>query len=233
MVEMIQNCDKSTLFSQIRKFLSPDLFLSSDHHFFHKNIVKYEPKRDKLQREKNKSIEQIMIERWVEKVPKDAHLLYLGDFSFSNEPDFEKTLTGKRILLKGNHDCFSTEKYVEWGFLDVIKNQIAILDDNIEVINKNYEYKAPCIIADVSNIRIMFSHIPILLKKRREKRYGRNSAFLNELFDEFDCDINIHGHLHTDFTGMSNCFNIGVDVLDYTPIQLKNILFMYRLKRKR
>lgn len=83
-------------------------FVSSDLHFFHKNILKYNPEFRPWQ-----SMEEMhegMIEEW-NKTVKHCDMVYLlGDISFGKADDTAKILRrmqGKKILIKGNHDSSS------------------------------------------------------------------------------------------------------------------------------
>lgn len=72
------------------------IFFTSDTHFRHKNIEKY------CRRSHNWDIN--FIRRWNKKVPDNGIVFHLGDFSFGSCPDIIENLTGKIILVQGNHD---------------------------------------------------------------------------------------------------------------------------------
>jgi len=78
-------------------------FITSDNHFFHENVIKYSnrPFRDKHE------MNEKMIMAWNNKVPRDAILYHVGDFSFGKAEDTLKILNrlnGTIRLIKGNHD---------------------------------------------------------------------------------------------------------------------------------
>ncbi len=64
--------------------------------FKHKNIIKYCNRADNW--------EERFIKRWRAKVPDTGIVFHLGDFSFRSCPDVLDQLTGKIILIQGNHD---------------------------------------------------------------------------------------------------------------------------------
>lgn len=80
-----------------------DEFITSDTHFGHGNVIKYSGRpfadADEMDTE--------LIHRWNAKVPKNAVIYHLGDFSFS-KPDRIREIVGQlhgRIrLFPGNHD---------------------------------------------------------------------------------------------------------------------------------
>lgn len=80
------------------------LFLTSDFHHNHANIIKYCSRPFKNVEEMNESL----ISKWNQKVPQGSTVIHFGDFSFSQE-DFKKIpqrLNGNIIWVKGNHDKF-------------------------------------------------------------------------------------------------------------------------------
>lgn len=79
------------------------IFLTSDHHFFHANIIKYCSRPFKSVEEMN----EVMIQRWNNVVGKDDLVIHLGDFALTNGKNIQATrerLNGTILLLKGSHD---------------------------------------------------------------------------------------------------------------------------------
>lgn len=114
-----------------------DLWLISDPHLGHSNIIKYENRPFKTVEE----WDEIFISNWNNKVQKHEKALILGDFSFYGKEKTKKivkSLNGYISLLLGNHDRRKTYKWwLDTGFFRI------------------YDY--PIIIED-----IIFSHEPIL-----------------------------------------------------------------------
>ena len=80
-----------------------EIYLTSDLHFGHKNIIKYEHRNYETVDEMDKDY----IERWNNKVKKDDLIYILGDFSwYKAEKTMEilKQLKGRKVLIVGNHD---------------------------------------------------------------------------------------------------------------------------------
>lgn len=95
------------------------IFVCSDLHFNHKNILKYEPCRIEMlamQTDDIKEMNDKIAERWNSVVSKEDIVYCLGDVSFGS---FDvRHLNGKRILIKGNHDR-SHESMVKDGWDEV------------------------------------------------------------------------------------------------------------------
>ena len=86
------------------------LFFTADNHFNHANIIKHENRPFSSVEEMN----EVMIEKWNEKVKKNDSIYILGDFVWSKPSEIIPRLNGKKYLIKGNHDKQSNSSYFEW-----------------------------------------------------------------------------------------------------------------------
>ena len=90
-------------------------FVIADTHFNHENIIKYCNRPFKSVEEMNETI----IKNWNETVSNNDVIICLGDVGLGNSNDLKpiiERLNGKKILIMGNHDNFSENKYREFGF---------------------------------------------------------------------------------------------------------------------
>ena len=79
------------------------LFFSSDLHYNHARIIQYTNRPFNSVTEMNEEL----IRRWNEKVPKNATVIFCGDFVFGNSNTFYEVynkLNGQIIFVYGNHD---------------------------------------------------------------------------------------------------------------------------------
>jgi len=82
------------------------IWITSDHHFFHRNIIKYCNRPFNSVSEMN----EFMIKKWNEKVGDNDIVLHLGDFAFKGRArEIRNRLNGTIILIRGNHDYNLTE----------------------------------------------------------------------------------------------------------------------------
>ena len=80
-----------------------NIFISGDHHFSHKNCIKYDGRPFSSKEEMN----EVMIERHNEVVGKNDLVYSVGDFCFGGTNDWKRIkerLNGQWILVIGNHD---------------------------------------------------------------------------------------------------------------------------------
>lgn len=87
----------------ITKITEPNIFLTADHHFGHRNIIKYE----KRPFENVKQMDEVLINNWNSVISKDDIVIHLGDFALASTKytnRYLEQLNGCKILVYGNHD---------------------------------------------------------------------------------------------------------------------------------
>lgn len=113
------------------------IYLISDTHFNHKNIIQYEDRPFKSVEEMNNAL----IKNWNAVVKPEDTVIHLGDVALGHESDLKwiiPSLNGHKILIRGNHDTKSKNFYLEAGFDEV----------------------RPSFIENFNGIEIFFSHEP-------------------------------------------------------------------------
>lgn len=98
------------------------VFYTSDTHFSHHNILRYEnrPYRD------TEEMDAALIEKWNDVVSKNDTVYHLGDFVFGGTTKWEKILSqlkGKIHLVLGNHDDRKVVKKMSHYF-ESVENMI-------------------------------------------------------------------------------------------------------------
>lgn len=168
-------------------------FYTSDLHFNHTNIIKYENRPFK----NSKEMDDVLINNWNRRVSKGDEIYIVGDFAFSNGAyanELLKKLNGQKYLIKGNHDSFLQERDFDRTLFVWIRDYAKINDDGNKVI---------------------LFHYPIAV---------------------WDCQhhgsIHLYGHVHSNKDNHhpllldlpKTAINVGVDVNDYEPKTLKELL---------
>lgn len=118
------------------------VWIISDTHFNHTNIIKYCARPYYSVDEMNHDL----IARWNSVVKQDDIVYHLGDFGMGGKEPiarWRRALNGKIKLIKGNHDDHSNQWYRDCGFDEVYDRPILVQDFYIlshaplECINDN------------------------------------------------------------------------------------------------
>lgn len=167
------------------------MFLTSDHHFFHWNILKFtgddgERIRPTLPEDDLEAMHECMIEKWNSVVGPNDKVYHLGDIIMSTaRRSFDQImprLNGVKILIKGNHDNAKLSVYADY-FKDVRG------EHHLKTKDKDM---------------ILMTHRPIFLG---EHHFRKKSVF------------NVHGHIHQNVLQDPRYVNICVEHWDYTPVE--------------
>jgi calcineurin-like phosphoesterase family protein len=90
-----------------------NVWFSSDHHFFHKNILVYQPVSRPFAT--LEEMHEIMIERWNNLIKRFDKVYHLGDFAFGRANiSIAARLNGNKRLILGNHDAYPMEEYAKY-----------------------------------------------------------------------------------------------------------------------
>jgi calcineurin-like phosphoesterase family protein len=176
--------------------LCPDhyknVFVTSDTHFGHSNIIGYEHRDEKMGIAGGvMTHDEQLINNWNRVVGRNDLVLILGDFSFHKaEPTMEilKKLNGDKVLIEGNHDCI----YLENKKFDKT------------LFKAIYDYKE----TTYRGTKIVLMHYPIQDFKHSNK--------------DTNPYIHLFGHIHSaKITIPRHSYNVGVDVNNFTPIKIE------------
>jgi len=182
------------------------IFVTSDHHFGHANIVKM-TNRPFLHKAGGAAGEpdvlamnDHLIREWNTTVTPLDDIWHLGDLIFGDRAalnELGSKLTGDKLLLRGNHDRWGWEAYREAGFQrlsDKIQNGIAVID--------------------VGEVKIIVSHKP-------PSRMQAQGSF--DLIPE--AKLWLHGHAHGKGPFIhKNVVDMSVECWDYRPVALPQLL---------
>ena len=172
------------------------IYFTADTHFSHDVNQYFKRPYDSVDQ-----MNESLIKNWNLCVNNNDEIYILGDFyAGDNVFEFEnilKRLNGKKYLIKGNHD-----KY---------------LDSN--VINNYFEWVKNYYVINYQNINMVLFHYPILIW---DGYFEGNS-------------IHLYGHVHNMLGNKSEqeklenmlgkkAMNVGVDVNNYKPISIEEII---------
>lgn len=105
------------------------VYVISDTHFGHENIIKYCNRPFKSVNE----MDSYMIQQWNKTVHNDDIVIHCGDFCFGNSEkikDYANQLNGQKILILGNHDRKGKRFFLNSGF-DEVYNKTFVFNNFI------------------------------------------------------------------------------------------------------
>jgi len=173
------------------------IFFTSDHHFGHANIIKFcnRPFKDVQE------MDEVMIQRWNEKVKPNDTVYHLGDFGLTSKENLAailEQLNGKVHLIVGNHEgaALQNRKRFEW-------------------IKEYYELKVKDVDCSNGVQRIILFHYAM----RTWRGFGRGNWHLYG-----------HSHGNLPDLEDSLSFDIGVDVHDFYPLSYEEVKAIMKTK---
>ena len=188
--------------SLARKYPDRKVYVISDQHFDHKNIINHTRSTlfasDNIDSSVNK-MNNYIISKHNEVVSKNDIVIILGDFSFKKGIDrlteLVSELNGHKFLVMGNHDTIDKpDLYLKAGFEDVFLAPIKFNGD-------------------------FYSHYPLNASIENNER--PNTILYKHLSEEFrksNSGINFHGHQHILINNGEREKNVSCEQINYKPI---------------
>lgn len=177
------------------------VFLTSDTHFYHKNVIAYDNRPFKDVEEMNEAL----IDNWNRVVDDGDLICHTGDFCWKGTKvmgELVKKLKGIKILLRGNHDKKSQSVFENAGFY-CCENHIFIRD-------------------------MFIGHYPIYADDEIPPKW-KDSWYKDYKQMVVDSGIRkiIHGHVHSNAfvpDDRFDHFNVGTCLHNYTPVSMIDVL---------
>lgn len=175
------------------------IYFLSDTHFYHTAILGYCSRPFSSIEE----MDETLIANWNNTIFDNDTVYFLGDLALNSTKDQVKTLVsnlkGNKILLRGNHDSYSNNFYLEAGFSEVHK----------------------FLILSYKDIDFVLTHIPEHLNW-----HTKNNKWEPFKVDKNRIKVNIHGHLHNTISEhlppWAYCC-VSVEQINYKPIDIGKI----------
>jgi calcineurin-like phosphoesterase family protein len=198
-------------------------FFTSDQHFGHANILKYEPEA-RGQFRNTDAMDSAIVDAWNSVVGSDDEVYCVGDMSFKESilRDYLPHLNGRKILIVGNHDPFFKH------MIDRKTKEIGIQRS----IEAGFAEAHVELLIEVDGIgTAKLSHFPYWpsrpdLCEDYDLRYP-------DLRPKYEGeDLLLCGHVHSLWREHAEAgrrmLNVGVDVWDMTPISEVQLADHYR-----
>ena len=183
----------------------PKIFFTSDLHFGHKNIIRFDNRPFFSVEE----MDNALISNWNRKVSDEDTVYVLGDISWYND---EKTveifnkLRGNKILIKGNHDRAHGK----------VRNCFKEIADYKEIY--------------VGENKIILCHYPIIFFNRHH--YGAY-MFYGHVHNSHEWQMTDNYRQELEQLDIEcNAYNVGVMVQNYEPVTFEEVLANYEVHRR-
>lgn len=153
------------------------VFYTSDQHWNHNNVLKFENRPYKTVEEMNKG----MIKNWNNVVGESDLVHHLGDFCFGNYSKWVailEQLNGKIILYKGNHDDSKVVKrLLRDGYLE-----------DLHMVGDYFKVKSP---KTGVNYQLTLSHYPMEIGNRPRKFNIHGHLHSEETLSNYKNQLNV------------------------------------------
>lgn len=170
-------------------------WFTSDHYFGDEEVVR---KWQRPFRDAH-SMDIELIYRWNKVVATEDVVYYLGGFTLKEPEEWgaiASRLNGRKLLVPGNTDKLRISKRGE---------QRA---SGFEVLGSN-------VIITLDGYRLWLNHYPVV---------GGDPPSLARPAPPGEYDLALCGHLHSKWLMHTACINVGVDVWDFRPVSLQEML---------
>lgn len=171
-----------------------DIWLISDTHFGHANILNFIDSRTGLKVRPNfanvDEMDEFMMDCWNSVVKPGDKVYHLGDVVFGDRDKFKKMwpkLNGSKRLIVGNHD-------------------------DIKWLSSGGFFKEVYLERKFKEERLHLSHIPLHQSQLEGGAPGSGNLY-----------VNVHGHIHGNPTPVGRYINVSVEVINYTPVAFEDI----------
>jgi calcineurin-like phosphoesterase family protein len=176
-------------------------WFTSDHHFGHANIIKYQSRPFGSTDEMNKSMQ----EAWNRVVHPDDTVYYIGDFAIKPAlvANLLPRLNGQKILIAGNHDrCHQKlgkpDKWLKY-----------YMDSGFSSIHTE-------IVLEIAGEEVLLHHFPYRVNTQPMQKYT-----MQRPLDKGGWLI--HGHVHGLWKISGKQINVSVENWNYEPVSLDTI----------
>lgn len=174
--------------------MSKNIWIISDTHFNHSNILSFSDKIGKPVRSfaNAEEMNETMIERWNSIVKPGDKVYHLGDVLFGNNKEewmnknFPR-LNGQKRLIVGNHD-------------------------NVVMMSKGGWFGKVELWRNFSEFGLLLTHVPVHQSTLKEShRFGEGGM------------VNVHGHIHQNPSPEGPYKCVCVEQTNYTPVNIEDL----------
>lgn len=152
---------------------------------------------------------------------------------FKTKLEIEKVideLNGNKILIKGNHDTYRDEYYLNNGW-DFVVNDAYIVGTDSVIVEERPEHVrfGGALVLNINGSNILFSHFNIFSDNgfdntSEQYKYSNEVRWLRSIYEKYECILNIHGHTHSMLIDDSRLINVCVENNGFQPKKILEII---------
>ena len=204
-----------------------------------------------------KAHDEMFIERWNKRVSKNDRVYILGDFAYNNHRKYILALNGKKVLIKGNHDKMSWDCLGLWKEFDINNGIANNVKQDCSSLLKRFKNGDIDLLECQQSIMISmwskfmqiqnFEDIDQMSNACYNQFEGVHEMGCRKRIDGHDITLShyamrswassvhgsgaLYGHSHGRLPEFDNmfCFDVGVDVWDYSPIPWEAVITKMRM----
>jgi len=220
------------------------IYFISDPHFGHQNVIRY------CQRPFSgiAEMERVLIENYNTIVSPNDTVYFMGDIFFcgvTRAKETIKKLNGYKILIRGNHDR-SIEKMKEIGF-DEVYDKLELDIEGVHVKMCHFPYRPftgdiPQFVLDeiekaklemrktgqdtrsrIDSVLDNYTASGAITQAQGERLKTYDMRFFERRYEDQGSWL-LCGHIHEHWLKKKRMINVGVDVWDFKPVSVEQIL---------
>jgi calcineurin-like phosphoesterase family protein len=185
--------------------MSRNIWVISDTHFNHANMLKFKDWTGEFTRPGFRDVEhmdEMMMDNWNSVVKPGDKVYHLGDVVMGPNPEAWmqanwNKLHGSKRLIVGNHD--DIKMLARGGWFAKIQMWRAFMD-----------------------FGLMFSHVPLHQGSLLRPKSSAGDTLVTEA-DAWTTTLNVHGHIHSNPSPEGPYRCVCVEQIDYTPVNIEEL----------
>jgi len=195
------------------KYDNPKIYVVSDTHFSHQNIIKYCDRPFKDEHHMN----EVLIHKWNKVIKEDDVVIHLGDVGFGSINkimDDLRRLNGIKYLVPGNHDYGKhLIKYETNEIFEVLRGGAVFFDESTILTHKPYKkHMMEKAVTKNPNTINVHGHIHNKTLQSFQKDFA--DLGVEDRYEDYD---------------FGRYLNVSVEMINYKPILIEDMIHIHDL----
>jgi len=188
-------------------------WFTADTHFGHTNVIKFCNRPFSSVED----MDDALINNWNSVVKSEDVVYHLGDFTLKNLKEFKsycRRLSGNILIVPGGHDHRWIEQSKSSSYVDNLSAICYTIEGTVRLMSPLLSLELNNEDSDYPSV-IVLCHYAMRVWDR--SHYG---------------SIHLYGHSHGNLPPIKNTMDVGVDVNNFYPISLEEVLERFNVKQE-